>query len=107
MPEADLISRLERILFESQAMLAAASDGRWDDLIEQEAARRDSIVEATHTLAPLSDQGLIERKQALIRQILVADEQIKTLTQAWMGELQGVLTSVQAERKLARAYETG
>jgi len=103
----DIIPRLERALTESQAMLAAAQEGRWDDLIEMETARRDLIAAASRVEATvLPENALVARKKELIRDILAADAQIKALTQAWMGELQSVLTSVQVERKLIRAYES-
>ena len=102
----DIIPRLERALAESQAMLAAAQDGRWDDLIEMETARRNLIAEASGVEVTVLDDALVARKKDLIRDILAADAQIKALTQAWMGELQDVLTSVQVERKLIRAYES-
>ena len=102
----DIIPRLERALAESQVMLVAAQDGCWDDLIELEIARRDLIAEASRVETTVLDDALVARKKDLIRDILAADAQIKALTQAWMGELQSVLTSVQVERKLIRAYES-
>ena len=102
----DIIQRLEGILAESQTMLAAATEGRWDDLIELEVARRASVLEIAATQAAIPDAALQERKKNLVRDILAADAQTKTLTEAWMSEIQSVLTSVQAERKLIRAYES-
>lgn len=100
------ILHLEHALAKSQVMLAAAQEGCWDDLVELETARRGLLTEASQVAAAVLDDTQIARKQGLIRDILAADAQIKALTQAWMNELQSVLTSVQVERKLIRAYES-
>lgn len=108
MQAAEVILRYEHILSASKEMVAAAVENRWDDLINLEISRRVLIVEVTAEPAtPLSDAVLQTRKETLIRAILAADERVKALTAAWMQEMEGILTSVQAERKLAKAYETG
>lgn len=106
MQAPDVIQRYERILAASGEMVLAAEENRWEDLIEMEVARRELILEVTEkSAAPLADEVLQVRKETLIRGILAADERVKTLTSSWMKEMEGVLSSVQAERKLARAYE--
>lgn len=104
MDARDLLNHLERILAESQAMLAAATQGQWDELAELEARQRILINALDQAYIAFSDDAFKERKQILIQQIGAAHEQIKILTQSWMGEIQGVLTSVRAERKLLKAY---
>lgn len=107
MQAAEIISRYEQILAASAEMLVLARDSRWDDLVNLEIARREliQIVTAERTTR-FDDVALQGRKETLIRGILAADEEVKTLTAAWMSEMQGILSSVQAERKLTRAYET-
>ena len=100
----DMLNHLECILAESQAMLAAATQGQWDELAELEARQRVLINALDQAHIAFSDDAFKERKQILIRQIGGAHEQITILTQSWMGEIQGVLTSVRAERKLLKAY---
>lgn len=108
MQAADVIHRYEFILAASGEMVAAAQENRWEDLINLEITRRERILEVTaEPAAPFADAALQARKESLIRGILAADERVKALTAAWMSEMQGILTSVQAERKLARAYESG
>ncbi len=108
MQAAEVISRYEHILAASGEMTLAAEENRWEDLINLEIVRRDLIVEVTAEPAtPFADAALQARKETLIRGILAADERVKSLTVTWMAEMEGILTSVQAERKLARAYETG
>ncbi|MDP1681679.1 MAG: flagellar protein FliT [Burkholderiales bacterium] len=108
MQVAEVISRYEHILAASGEMALAAEENRWEDLINLEIARRDLINDVTaESATPFADAALQARKETLIRAILAADEQVKSLTATWMAEMEGILTSVQAERKLARAYETG
>ncbi|MBT9614033.1 MAG: flagellar protein FliT [Burkholderiales bacterium] len=108
MQAAEVIQRYEHILAASGEMIAAAEENRWEDLVNLEITRRDLIVVVTAEPAtPYADAALQARKESLIRGILAADERVKALTAAWMTEMEGILTSVQAERKLARAYETG
>lgn len=108
MQAAEVINRYEHILAASGEMVVAAEENRWEDLVNLEIARRELIVVVTaESATPFSDAALQARKESLIRGILAADERVKSLSAAWMAEMQGILTSVQAERKLARAYETG
>ena len=108
MQVAEVISRYEHILAASGEMTLAAEENRWEDLINLEIARRDLINDVTAEPAtPFADAALQARKETLIRGILAADERVKSLTATWMAEMEGILTSVHAERKLARAYETG
>jgi flagellar protein FliT len=106
MPVLDMIPRLERALNDSQLMLTAAREGRWDDLIELETARQKVMQNTKEVDTSVPDVAQVARKKELIGNILANDAQIRALTQAWMGELESVLTSVQVERKLIRAYES-
>ena len=104
----EIIRRYEAILTESGEMVAAAQENRWEDLIELEITRRAHILAVTaESATPFADAAMQANKERLIRAILDADAQVKSLTSAWMSEISGILTSVQAERKLARAYQTG
>ena len=104
MNSPEVIQRLERILVDSLAMLAAATEGRWDDLIAL-GGRRADLIHTAAQIAPIVFNSRLEQHKArLIQEILDADEQVKTRTRAWMNELDGVLTSVHVERKLANAY---
>lgn len=108
MQALEIISRYEQISAASAEMVVLAQESRWEDLVNLEVARRVLIqVVTAEPAVRFDDAALQARKETLIRGILVADEQVKTLTAAWMLEIQGILTSVQAERKLAIAYETG
>lgn len=107
MQAAEVIQRYAHILAASGEMVTAAKEGRWDDLVEMEIARRELIVQVTAEPATLyADAAVQARKESLIRSIMAADQQVKALTTAWMAEIQCMLGSMQAERKLARAYNT-
>lgn len=107
MQAREVIQRYEHILAASSEMVLAAEENRWEDLINLEITRRDLILQVTAEPNTPYDDGVLQaRKESLIRGVLAADERVKALTASWMAEMEGILTSVQAERKLARAYET-
>jgi len=91
----------------SRQMLEAAANSRWDDLIalEQKRAALLAGVESG-AIAGLEDAGLQQRLANVIQQILESDSQIKTLVEAWTGELSGILHSMGTEKKLQQAYDT-
>lgn len=100
----EVIQHLERILVDSLAMLAAASEGRWDDLIALGTRRAESVEAAASLPVMTFNTRLQQHKSRLIAEIASTDERTRALVQTWMGELHGVLTSVQVERKLSQAY---
>ncbi len=104
MNSPEVIQRLERILVDSLAMLAAATENGRADLIALGGRRAELIEGAAHLSSPVFNSRLEQHKARLIQEILDTDQRIETLTRAWMNELMGVLTSVQVERKLANAY---
>ena len=91
----------------SRQMLEAAANSRWDDLSELEKKRAALLAGIEPgAVAGLSDAGLRQRLTVVIQKILESDSQIKTLTEAWMTELNGILHSLGAEKKLQQAYDT-
>ena len=101
--ERDRISALyDEIWAVTQKMLDAAHNSDWELLISLEGSRR-FVVQAVQELdvGSAQDQGHIAE---VIQQILAADAECKTLTEKWMAELQGRLTSVGNERKLVQQY---
>lgn len=90
----------------TQQMLDAARNGAWDVLVEIQ-ERRCTLLERIAAHDGLSSVATTEQHQIgeIIRRILVSDEEIKTLTEAWMGELQEILSSIGTERNLHKAYE--
>ena len=87
-------------------MLEAAANSRWDDLVELEKKRAALFAgKELGVIAGMSDAMLQQRLAAIIQQILELDSQIKMLTEAWMSELNGILRSLGAEKKLQQAYD--
>lgn len=90
----------------ANAMLSAANDARWDDLIILEVERQgvlSTLMEMDRdTMRPTDHEVYSE----LIHAILECDEQTKALVRAWQDELSGMLGSVGNERKLADAYRS-
>jgi flagellar protein FliT len=104
---ADLIKEFEAIWRLTQKMREAANQGEWDQLIELEQTR----AALTDALMKQDGEGKWGReeqvqKDELIRKILAADDEIKSLTESWMGELQEMLGSIGIEKKLSKAYES-
>ena len=88
-------------------MLNAARNGDWDALIEGE-LKRSALVERIRVQNEPPLMNAVEQQKAgeIIRNILAADSEIKTLTEAWKGELKEILGSIGIEKKLSKAYET-
>lgn len=90
----------------TQQMLVAARNDDWDVLIEAE-ARREAQVNRIAVQNDLLAMTVAEREKSsdIIRSVLLADEEIKTLTSTWMSELQEILDSIGTEKKLQQTYE--
>lgn len=86
-------------------MLEAARAGDWDTLVELEAGRRAAVEAVTNE--PVVFGALASERDAIIRAILQADQEIADLVRAWRTELNGMLASLAAQRKLERVYRPG
>lgn len=107
MTPADLLAAYERVVAASEHMLAAAEQSHWDELIALEIDRREMIGQLAAQPGPTLTDEEQTRKRALITRTLELDERVRTLTRAWMDETQVILTSLQAQRKLNKAYHPG
>jgi hypothetical protein len=106
MDQAQILSTYAAAWAITQRMLAAARDEEWDALIEISQDRENLLAQLMQAQpAPPTDPRQAAEMASLIRSILAADQQIQTLSRAWMGEISSVLNSVQVERKLLKAYE--
>jgi flagellar protein FliT len=98
MQQYESISRL------SAAMLAAAQDGHWEDLIEAQQYCAE-IVDALRALPESAlDTAQQRRKFEIIRKILAEDAKVRDLTQPRMAELDHLLRGYQAQRNIGQAY---
>lgn len=96
-----------RLLLENaHAMLAAAREERWDDLIALD-RDRESCLDNVKELDLISTKPLDAAEQSLlIQQILESDEQTRALVVAWQHELSELMGSMDNKRRLDYAYDT-
>jgi len=102
-----ILTLYEDLWLLTRQMLNAARNDDWDALIEDE-PKRNALVERIRVQNASTNMNGGEQQKTgeIIRNILTADGEIKTLTEAWMGELQELLGSIGTEKKLSKAYET-
>lgn len=97
------------LLENAQAMLAAAQEGRWDDLIQMDQQRSfclNQLIEASESIASTQLASSPE-KASFIKNILAIDEQTKDLVKSWQSEMAQTLGTMDNSRKLANAYRSG
>ncbi|BCB26948.1 hypothetical protein SKTS_18340 [Sulfurimicrobium lacus] len=101
-----LIERYEKIAQISSQMLQLARSGQWNELPLQEQKRVAIVTELKSGVCSgvtLGD-GPSRKLADLIGAILKADAETQSLAESWRGELQGLLGSMNTERKLLDAY---
>lgn len=100
-----VLGEYERALRLTESMLAAATKGAWDDLVQLEQQRAETIERIKQQdRDPAYGRDAAAHKHSIITAMLKADEQIQLLTQDWMQELRHVLSSLHTEQRLNRAY---
>ncbi len=102
-----MLAAYQNLWLLTRKMLDAARNGDWDALIESE-LKRNALVERMMGQNEPSIMNTLEQQKSgeIMRNILAADTEIKTLAEAWKGELQEILGSIDIEKKLNKAYET-
>lgn len=100
-----MIANYESLSVLTGQMREAAKCDEWDHLISLE-NQCSSLVTATKPLDAevILDAAAQLRKTQLIQKILADHAEISTLTQAWMGELHGIVQSIHQEQCLQKAY---
>lgn len=104
----ELLGRYAEMLSLTQQMLDVARLAEWDRLVEIEHERAviaDNLMKLEEGCDEWTQVEQV-KKADLIRSILAADDEIKNLSQAWMGELQEILGSIDTGKKLSKAYQT-
>lgn len=85
----------------TQEMLEAARSGEWDDLVNLEKKRADQVAQL------MGNQHKVDaHAKEVIQKILASDDEIKKLTESWLGNLQDTLASTKTEKKLLQAYRS-
>ncbi len=103
---SELIARYETMWHLSQQMLTAAKQAEWERLVELEQTRAITIEELKREDKILWQTAEGTKKETLIRAIMAADAEVKTLTESWMEQIQETLGSMGTEKKLKKAYTT-
>lgn len=106
MDQAQLLACYTEAWDITRKMLEAARSENWDELLNLDQTR-DQLFAGLMQAPPVTPENLqlADETASLIRSILSADQQIQSLSQAWMEEINGVLTSVTVEKKLLKAYD--
>jgi flagellar protein FliT len=100
----DITAEYAAAMVISQRMLAAARTGDWDELVQLETQRAgmiDRVRKLEGNASPVHHPEL----DTIIRQILSCDDEIQQLVKPWMAEASEILSSLQAARKLQKAYK--
>lgn len=105
MSAAQVIASYESLSTLTEQMRDAALQGEWEHLIELEhqCSRQVAAMKPQDEVSAL-DETSRQRKIQLIRKILADDADIRSRTQAWMGQLQHIMQSNRQEQRLQRAY---
>lgn len=100
-----ILQRYHELFGLSAQMLAAAREGRWDDLPALEQRRAELVNElrqdSLQSLVPASASSQVAE---LIESIQKMDTEIYELVEAWKAELSDLLGSMKTERKLSDTY---
>ncbi len=106
MDQMQLLARYTDAWEMTRQMLEAARSERWDELLNLDQTR-DQLFAGLMQAPPVAPENLqlADETASLIRSILSVDQQIQSLSQDWMEEINGVLTSVNVEKKLLKAYD--
>lgn len=103
----DALSRYREIQEVTRHMLAAAQTGDWEALVNLEAGRKAALAAVTDPSIDYQAAGLASDRDGCILSILDMDQQIRALTEAWMGEMREILGNVRSQRRLEQAYSMG
>jgi flagellar protein FliT len=103
-PQTRVLEQYEAMARASAAMLDAARDHRWDDLVSAEHDCAASVAALRALGETVLDEAGRRRKYAIIRSVLAQDAEIRTHTQPWLAKLEAFLTGTAASRRLAEAY---
>lgn len=100
----DIVAEYAAALEISQRMLVAARTGNWDELVRLE-TQRAGMIDRVRNIQGDDSPARHPELDTLIRQILSCDEKIEQLVKPWMAEVSEILDSLQAARKLQKAYK--
>lgn len=94
------------LLDNARSMLKAAREERWDDLEALDVSRQQCFARVVEADIVSTLPANVEACTEMIHNILLCDEQTKTLVKAWQSEMSEALDSMGNRRKLADAYRS-
>lgn len=99
-----MLAQYETMAARSRAMLAAAREADWDEVVrlERDCAQAVSGLKARGE-PPLTENER-KRKMELIRGMLADDAEIRDLVQPWLAHLSRLIATTAATRNVDRAY---
>jgi len=105
MNESQVIANYESLSALTGQMCEAAVHGEWDQLvsIEQQCSKHVETMKPVDAAVALNEAAR-QRKIQLIKKILADDREIRNHTEAWMGQLQRIMSSNRQEQRLQQAY---
>ncbi len=101
---ASVLAQYETMAAQSRAMLVAARESDWDEVVrlERDCARIVGDLKARGE-PPLTDVER-KRKMEIIRAMLADDAEIRDLAQPWLAQLSKLISNTAARRNIDRAY---
>lgn len=105
MNTANVVSNYESLSAITEQMRNAANQGEWEKLVdlEKQCSRHVETMKTADAATKL-DESARQRKIQLIKKILADDADIRSHTEAWMGQLQRIMQSNRQEQRLHQAY---
>lgn len=101
----EVLATYQEVWAHTQLMLGQARQADWDALVATE-AKRYLLIEKLRVGDKSTERSpaFVESKASLIRDILKADEEIRSRSGEWMAELRGILDSLDTKKKIQKAY---
>lgn len=105
MSASKVIANYESLSALTAQMREAAAHDQWNQLIDIEKQRGNLVAAMKPLDAEVKlDASARRRKDQLIGQILAQDAEIRSLTQAWMGQLQLTMQNTLQQLRLLKEY---
>ena len=101
----EMLTHYRQLVSQSQSMLALATAGKWDKLIESEVSYLRAVENIAHNdELHLLPAELKKEVNHCIRQVMENENLLKTLLNARMKELRLLVNSSNHQRNLSTAY---
>lgn len=108
MNDVEMLSTYSKVADITEAMLSAAREGDWDNLIKLESRCAEHVryLEKNDVNIELSPSSR-EKKIDFLKTILCYDKEIRNITQPRLAQLAALISNTGTQRKLNHAYNAG